>query len=274
MSFQSPLVFLLACRPSPAQFAWMSAMARQSRFIGNGVARLARALRRFGLKGVVKRVAYYGCTHDWVLGLADIQILGLPEFSSGTGEAPPDDYLCLLASPADLDSILLCSPPADRGKLRALFQEFFASGFHCAIARHRDAVIGYNWAFTGRYTITLDDYRRLTARVDLQPGTVFTGNAYVRPEYRGRGVIRQLKHVLFSHCPTGTRFYTAISELNHSSLRANLHVGFEKLAILRFARTPFGNHLYFRAGDGQRWENVGHAASAIQIDGREVRPGR
>lgn len=249
-------------------------LTRSPRLMATSVARLVQSLRHFGWKGVSKRIAYYGCTHSWVLGLADVQILGLLAFNPLDGQDSLDDYSCLLASPLDLDAILLCSPLADRGKLRELFLDFFGRGFRCAIARHNDAVVGYNWGFTGGYTITVDDYRRHIARVNLQPGTVFTGNAYVRPEHRGRGVIRQLKRVLFSDYPTGTRFYTAISELNNSSLRANTRLGFEKLGTLRFTRTPFGNRLYLRANDGDRWACIDHATSSIQIDGRNLHPGR
>lgn len=236
-------------------------------------ARLIQALRRFGWKGVGKRIAYYGCTQSWVLGLADVQILGLLAFNPETGQESPDDCQCRLASPADLDAILLCSPLADRSKLHKLFLEFFSRGSQCAVARHNDVVIGYNWAFTDNYIITIDDYRRHMARVELEPGTVFTGNAYVRPEHRGRGVIRKLKCALFSHFPSGTRFYTAVSNLNSSSLRANTRIGFEKLATLRFTRSPFGNRIYLRENGGGRWDYVGRTASIIQIEGRGVRPG-
>lgn len=243
--------------------------------MATGVVRLFQSVRRFGWKGVAKRIAYLGCTHSWMLGIADVQVLGLTVYDpTAGGRESLSDYVFQLASPADLNAILLCSPLAERDKLRTLFQGFFARGFRCAIARHNDTVVGYNWAFTGSYTITLDDYRHHTARVDLPPGTAFTGNAYVQPEHRGRGVIRKLKQLLFSRYPAGTRFYTAISELNRSSLRANTQVGFEKLATLRFTRTPFGNRVYLRAPDDCRWHYIGHTTTAIQIDGREVRPGR
>lgn len=248
-------------------------LPRPTRSIVTSVAHLVRSFRRFGWRGVGKRIAYYGCTHDWMLGLADVQVLGLMKFTPMTESASLTDYLFLLASPADLEAILLCSPAADRVKLRKLFLDFFAGGFRCAIARHNDAVIGYNWAFTGSYTITVDDYRHHAARIELHPGTAFTGNAYVKPDYRGRGVIRQLKSVLFSHFPTGTQFYTAVSDLNLSSLRANTHLGFEKLATLRFTRSPFGNRLYLKSCNGDRWSYIGPAASAVQLDGREVRAG-
>jgi len=228
------------------------------------ITRLIESYSRFGWTGLQKRLAYYGCVHGWLFGVADIQILGLLGVTMPDGPALFAGYDFSLASPFDLDDILLCVPFGDRRKLAELFRGFFARGFRCAIARNNSAVVGFNWAFTGECVITPDDYRHSTV-VSLDSRSIFTGNAYVAPEHRGRGVIRQLKSLLFGHYPKGTSFYTAVNDLNASSLRANTHMGFQQLATVRYLITPFGARTYLKKRGDDRWVRLHRQPPALHV---------
>ena len=226
--------------------------------------RLIESSSRYGWAGLQKRLAYYGFVHGWLFGVADIQLLGLLGFTVPDGPELLAGYDYSFASLFDLDDMLFCVPIGDRRKLDELFRGFFACGFRCAIARNNSVVVGFNWAFTGECIITPDDYRHSTV-VSMDSRSIFTGNAYVAPEHRGRGVIRQLKCLLFENYPKGTSFYTAVNNLNASSLRANTHMGFHQLATVRYLVTPFGTRTYLKKQGDDRWVRLYRQPPALRI---------
>jgi hypothetical protein len=143
-------------------------------------------------------------------------------------------------------------------------------GSRCAIALHGDTVAGYIWCFSGEYMITLDDYRQRNLRVQLDPGSVFTGNAYVVPAHRQRGLFQRLKLFLMQTYPRDTRFYTWVNELNFPSLAANRRLGFRRLATLRFLGVFSRTLLFLRVMGGSRWRGFRTRWPVIKIEGERL----
>jgi GNAT superfamily N-acetyltransferase len=210
--------------------------------------------REGGFKRVLKVLAYYGFAHGWALWLADIEILGLVEPVDAQTFQLLTGYTFGFATIMNLDAILACAPVVDREHLGVLFRKFFRDGSRCAIVLNEERVVGYIWAFTGEYVVTLDDYRRRNLSVRLDSCSVFTGNAYVASQHRGRGLFQRLKLYLMQHYPPGTHFYTSISDLNAPSLAANHRLGFRKLAMLRFIGVFSRTLFYMREKDGRPWQ--------------------
>lgn len=232
--------------------------------------RLERFLAHYregGLKRVLKVSAYYGFAHGLALWLTDIQILGLIEPVEAQTFQPLIGYTFGFATIMNLDAILACAPVADRAYLGVLFRKFFHDGSRCAIVLNEERVVGYIWAFTGEYVVTLDDYRRRNLNVRLDSRSVFTGNAYVTPQHRGRGLFQRLKLYLMRHYPPGTHFYTSISDLNIPSLAANHRLGFRKLATLRFVGVFSHTLLYVREKESRQWRAFHTRWPNLKLDG-------
>jgi GNAT superfamily N-acetyltransferase len=223
--------------------------------------------REGGFKHVLKILAYYGFAHGWALWLADIQILGLVDPAETQTFQPLTGYSFEFATAMNLDAILACAPVVDRKHLGMLFRGFFRDGFRCAIVLNEERVVGYMWAFTDEYVVTLDDYRRRNLSVRLDSRSVFTGNAYVASPHRGRGLFQRLKLYLMQHYPPDTYFYTSISDLNAPSLAANRKLGFSKLATLRFIGVFSRTLLYVREKESRQWRAFHTRWPNLKLDG-------
>jgi hypothetical protein len=223
--------------------------------------------REGGFGRVLKVLASYGFVHGWALWLADIQILGLMDPVETQTFQPLAGYTFGLATLMNLDAILACAPVVDREHLGVMFRKFFHDGSRCAIVLNEERVVGYVWAFTGAYVITLDDYRRRNLSVRLDSCSVFTGNAYVASLHRGRGLFQRLKLHLMQHYPPGTHFYTSISDLNAPSLAANRRLGFSKLATLRFIGVFSHTLLYVREKESHQWRAFRTRWPNLKLDG-------
>ena len=232
--------------------------------------RLLAHYREGGFARIFKVLAPHGFAHGGLLWLADVQILGL----MGTVETqmfqPLAGYTFGFATLMNLDAILACAPVADRAHLDVLFRKFFRTGSRCAIALNEARVVGYVWAFTGEYVITLDDYRRCNLNVRLDSRSVFTGNAYVMPQYRGRNLFQHLKLYLMQHYPSGTHFYSSIDDLNAPSLAASRRLGFRKLAMLRFVGVFSRTLLYVRETEDRRWRAFRTRWPILKLDGKRL----
>ncbi|MCR4347878.1 MAG: hypothetical protein NUV55_11845 [Sulfuricaulis sp.] len=228
--------------------------------------RLLAHYREGGFVRIFKILASYGVANGGALWLADIQILRLMGAVETQTFQPLAGYTFGFATLMNLDAILVCAPNADRVHLDVMFRKFFRDGARCAVALNGERVVGYVWAFTGEYVITLDDYRRCNLNVRLDSRSVFTGNAYVIPPHRGRRLFQRLKLYLMQYYPPGTHFYTSIDDLNAPSLAANRRLGFRKLATLRFVGVFSRTMLYLREKDSQRWRAFRTHWPALKLD--------
>jgi GNAT superfamily N-acetyltransferase len=199
--------------------------------------------------------------------LADIQILGLVEPVEAQTFELLTGYTFGFATIMNLDAILDCAPVVNREHLDVLFRKFFRDGSRCAIVLNEERVVGYMWAFTDEYVVTLDDYRRRNLSVRLDSRSVFTGNAYVASPHRGRGLFQRLKLYLMQHYPPGTHFYTSISDLNAPSIAANRRLGFSKLATLRFIGVFSRTLLYVREKESRQWRAFRTRWPNLKLDG-------
>lgn len=245
----------------------MTMMKMVSSSLSSRIEQFLAHYREGGFKRVLKVLAYYGFAHGSALWLADIQILGLMDPAEAQSFQPLTGYSFEFATSMDLDAILACAPVVDREYLGLLFRKFFHDGSRCAIVLNEERVVGYLWAFTGEYVITLDDYRWRNLGVRLDSRSVFTGNAYVVSQHRGHGLFQRLKLYLMQHYPPGTHFYTSISDLNAPSLAANRRLGFSKLATLRFIGVFSHTLLYVREKENRRWRAFRTHWPNLKLDG-------
>lgn len=236
--------------------------------------RLERVLAHYrdgGIRRVLKHLAHYACSHHWMLWMADMEVLGL----AGSTESPVlpllPGYTFRFATETDLEAILACVPFTERSQLDKLFSKFFHNGTRCTVVLFESRVVGYLWAFTGEYVITLDDYRRCNLQVHLPAGTLFTGTAYVEPLHRGRGLYQRLTSYLVSEYPSGTSFYTSVSDLNAPSLAANRKLGFSTVATLRFIGVLSYKLLYIRETGGRRWYPLSTHWPVLRVEGMHLR---
>ena len=233
--------------------------------------RILAHYRDGGIRRVLKHVANYACSHHWVLWMADMHILGLAGSTESQALQPLPNYTFRFATETDLDAILACAPLDERSQLDELFRKFFHAGTRCAIALFESRVVGYLWAFTGEYVITLDDYQRCNLHVRLPSGAVFTGTAYVALLHRGRGLYQRLKRHLMSGYPSDTNFYTSAGDLNAPSLAASRKLGFSTLATLRFVGVFSYTLLYVREAGNHRWRPLHTRWPALEFDGMRLR---
>ena len=194
--------------------------------------------------------------HHWLVWLTTMAIM----YSAGT---PPSLYLPALenlffslAEPSDVAALMACTGCSDI-RLSRLFDDWFAAGHVCATARDETAIVGYVWAFTDEYVLTLDDYQKCSLPIAIEQGAIFTGTGFVHEAYRNRTLFRQLKYFLMQQYGTGTRFYSAINTLNLPSLKASDSLGFVPVAHLRFA--GFGNRssMWFQDLGSRGWRAAG-----------------
>ncbi len=239
-------------------------------FLRSRLERFRAHYREGGLWRVLKLLAFYGCAHGWALWLADMQILGLvgPVEPQALDQFP--GYSFGFATEMDIQMILSSVPVIDRSHLERLFRRFFHDGSRCVIALFGSRVVGYMWAFSNKYVITLDDYRQRNLCVWLPSGAVFTGNAYVMPPHRGRGLFQRMKLYLMHDYPVGTNFYTSISDLNTPSLAANHKLGFRELATLRFVRVFSRTLLYVREKGERSWRPFRAGWPEPKLDGTRL----
>jgi hypothetical protein len=196
------------------------------------VAQLRRDWSRGGWAGVLRRLSLsIRPTASELVILARHPPL-LPADSEPRGV---DDVELRFAGDSEVEQLAACAghDPRQRARLAELYRGFFASGARCLSARRNGRVIGHLWAFTGEYTITVDDYRHTRIPVALDAHSVFTGNGYVVHELRNSGVFRQLKLRLIQAYPAGTSFYTWVDRRNDASLQVNRAVGYTPIAQVR-----------------------------------------
>lgn len=232
--------------------------------------RLLAHLHEGGVRRVLAILGLYGYHRNFPLWFTDVQVLGLPDATARPAFQPLAGYQFRLANSGDLEAVVNCAPPEERGHLSRLFRRFMHAKSRCAVALHGETVAGYIWSFTGEYVITLDDYRQRNLQVRLDPVSVFTGNAYVMPAHRQRGLFRHLKLFLMQTYPRGTRFYTWINELNFPSLAVNRRLGFRRLATLRFVGLFSRTLLFLRAADDSRWRGYRARWPVFRIEGERM----
>lgn len=207
-------------------------------------------------------------------GLLHLAILGCmePVWARSEDVEPPAGYFFTRAREDELDEMAGCvgNDPATRAQLAELYRRFYAAGHQCAIVRTQDRMIGHLWAFSREYIVTIDDYKKTNLPFELDSNSVFTGNAFVAPEHRNRGVFQHLKLFLMREYPAKTRFYTWVDQTNTPSLAANRALGFEQLAVLRFAGPVSHSFLSLREASARAWTHFGRHWPRLRLDGRHL----
>jgi hypothetical protein len=230
---------------------------------------LVALLRSQSLMGLARQVVYRAYEYDLPFSVFDVYLFGHRGPCRYSASLPSTLRLSL-ASSDELPKILECAPQKHREHLRRLFEGFFAQGHRCAVAGSGEAIIGFLWAFTETYTLTLDDYRERSLKILIPTGGVFTGNAYVAPHQRQRGVFRALKTFLLQQYPEETVFYTEVQAVNLASLKVNRELGFTPFAVLRFKARR--NVVAIRSSQASSSVVLRKPWPALRVDGLTVRP--
>lgn len=236
------------------------------------IAQLRRDWDRGGWIGIGRRLL--GSVH---LGSFHVVVLACrnPRLPAATDTAR-DGFLLERVGTDRVQDLAACAGHnrRRRARLAELYRTFFAAGARCFVARLDDRMIGHLWAFSGEYTITVDDYRHTRLGLALDDGSVFTGNAHVTREFRNSGVFRQLKAFAVRDYPPGTRFYTWVDRMNDASLAVNRTMGYQPIARIRWtgrgarwnlALCPTGAASWTRLGRAP-WPRLRLAADRLLID--------
>jgi hypothetical protein len=225
--------------------------------------------REGGGRRILKMLAYYGSTTGFGAWLADMRILCLSGAAALQPLEPLAGYTFRFAGEADLPAILACVSTVERAYFDRLFHNFLRDGRRCVIALFEARVVGYLWAFTGEYVITLDDYRRRNVTVRLPANAAFIGNAFIASPHRSRGLYQRLTQYFMKQDPTFTNFYVLVSDLNTSSLAASHKLGFRELMTLRFVGLFSHTQLYIRETDVRRWRRFPAPWPSLKLDGMQ-----
>lgn len=173
----------------------------------------------------------------------EVDVLRLTEMNGPTLPPLNDAYEFATARASVLDDLVECTqgPGAieDRRQTLARVLELCSD---CITLRHHGRVVAYFCAFERSFVLTYDDYGPKTIRFALGERTVFLGNAFVRPEYRMRGLFPRLVRECTERFPAGTRFFGHIDCDNVHSFNSHRRLGFVPLltvTCLALGRTPF-----------------------------------
>ena len=214
-------------------------------------------LRQGNLSHLVSRLGQSAHERGWAMWLTTMLILYAGGVADEIAFGLLPEFTFSLADAGDVRLLAACSGLSESGRLKRLFRQFFADGHLCAMVLSRAGIAGYMWGFRHQYVLTLDDYGPRSIPIRLQPSAVFTGNAYVRPELRGRGLFRRLKDFVMRQFPPATQFYSSINALNWPSLRVSEVLGFEAIASLRFMGLGHSTALWWQPAHEPAWRAAG-----------------
>jgi hypothetical protein len=204
--------------------------------------------------------------------VSDLVFMRLDREAICPSSVPPADLAFSHADESQIEEVVDCSSEVEPARARqmTLFRKFLKEGHACAIVRERGRVIAHQWAFYGTYVVTIDGYRKTALPVALGASAVFMGNAFVRPEARGRGVIGQLKRYLFDTVPRDWSIYAWSARLNDPAVISNNAAGFRPIAILRFTGPIAWVRLSLQDPATGAWRRLGSGVGGLRVEGDRI----
>jgi hypothetical protein len=201
------------------------------------------AWNRAGLFGVAMLAMRSPLAPRKLLFAHEVDVLRLTDINGPALPPLNDAYEFATADAAVLDDLVECTqaPGAieDRRQTLARVLELCSC---CISLRHHGRVVAYFCAFEGSFVLTYDDYGPKTLRFAIEEGAIFLGNAFVRPEYRMRGLFPRLVRHCTERFPAGTSFFGHIDCDNVHSFNSHRRLGFVPLltvTCLALGPTPF-----------------------------------
>jgi hypothetical protein len=201
------------------------------------------AWKRAGAPGVAMLALRSPLAPRKLLFAHEVDVLRLIEMNGPALPPLNDAYEFALADAAVLDDLVECTqgPGAVEARRRTLARVLELCSC-CITLRHHGRVVAYFCAFEGSFALTFDDYGPKTIRFAIGERSIFLGNAFVRPEYRMRGLFPRLVRECTERFPAGTRFFGHIDCDNVHSFNSHQRLGFVPLltvTCLALGDTPF-----------------------------------
>lgn len=135
-------------------------------------------------------------------------------------------------------------------KTLEFYETFFQNGVEPWIARSDDRIWGVVWLYSGSYLFPWEGYDAWLLRIEVEPTAKFVANVFVDPARRGRGVFPIIADHCFDAYPE-SEFYSAIDELNVTSIRSHEKIGFRRCGAVYFVRIFRRPRCIFRSKRGK-----------------------
>ncbi len=133
------------------------------------------------------RTSFFKKPLSAVLGLLPLKLLHVVRFD-GIPDIPPGSHAAeaAIAGPGDLGELVQCVDKKEK------FQKRFRQGDHCIMAWENGRVRGYLWFCSNESHIE----EMCRYEIKISRGSVYCYDEYVSPEYRKRGIFRELYRVV------------------------------------------------------------------------------
>lgn len=135
-------------------------------------------------------------------------------------------------------------------KTLEFYETFFHNGIEPWIARSDGKIAGVVWLYSGSYLLPWGGYDAWLLQVEVEPTAKFVANVFVDPARRGQGVFPLIVEHCFDAYPE-SEFYSAIDEMNLSSIRSHEKVGFRRCGSVYFVRIFRRTRCIFRTKRGK-----------------------
>jgi GNAT superfamily N-acetyltransferase len=136
----------------------------------------------------------------------------------------------------------------------------------CITVRHQGRVVAYLCAFARNYLLTFDDYGPKTLSLTLDETAIFLGNAFVRPEYRRKGLFAYLMRDFTERYPRGTRFFGHIDSDNVHSFNSHRRLGYVPLLTVICLGLGPARFFFQRPFGGGQHRRIEHAATLKLVE--------
>jgi hypothetical protein len=222
------------------------------RAFDRGVRASRAAWNRAGVPGVAMLAMRSPLAPRKLLFAHEVDVLRLIAMNGPTLPPLNDAYEFATADAAVLDDLVECTQAPGAIEVRRQTLARVLELCSCCITlRHHGRVVAYFCAFERSFVLTYDDYGPKTLRFAFDEGAVFLGNAFVRPEYRMRGLFPRLVGECIERFPPGTRFFGHIDCDNVHSFNSHRRLGFVPLlTVTCVALGP--THFFFQRPFGAR----------------------
>lgn len=239
--------------------------------IQQGLDRRVRALRaawkRAGTGGVALLALSSRPVPGNLLFVHEVDVLRLVEMNAGALAPLTDAYEFAAAGTAILDELVECTEvPRSIEIRRQTLSKVLALSSACLTVRHHGRVVAYSCAFARNYLLTFDDYGPKTLSLTLDEATIFLGNAFVRPEYRKKGLFPHLLRDFTERYPKGTRFFGHIDSGNVHSFDSHRRLGFVPLLTVTCLGLGRARFFFQRPFGGRQRMRIEHAATLRLVE--------
>jgi len=198
--------------------------------------------------------------HMGILWMLDIRELATGAIGPPVRVAPQVPALFQRAGPQHVDELVRVMEPTDLADTISVFQQRFASGRQCYIARVEGRVVAYGW-------VTFDEEKigELGLSIRLAPGEAYIWDCATQPAFRGQRLYPALvTYIVDELWRAGLRrIWIGTDADNFPSQNGLALSGFQPVADVMIALTPTARQLIMRGRPGVSEEVVSDARRAL-----------